>query len=91
MVQMRLCSIFHPWPEYKLHMIESVGVLVPAWQWQHHKDTPPPLFADSDSNLTFLSGGWHPTSGNFFRQSTNGLAPSLHIHAAQVAAVEWQQ
>lgn len=51
MVQMQFCSIFFAWSEYKLHTIESVGLLVPARQWELHKD---PLVADSDLNLTFL-------------------------------------
>lgn len=86
MVQMQLCSIFHPWPEYKLHMIESVGVLVPAWQWQRHKDPPLcRLWLEPDLPVRWVASN---IGELFFKQSTNGLVQSLHIQAAQVAAAK---
>lgn len=87
MVQMQFCSVFHAWPEYKLHMIESVGLPVPAWQWELHKD---PLIADSDLDLTFLDVcvssqvGGIQLKGTFFFIKYQWLS----IHAVQVGAAK---
>lgn len=63
-VQMQLCSVFYAWPEYKLHMLESVGFSC-ACMTMRTTQRPPRcrlwLEPDLSGFLCILSGGWHPT------------------------------